>query len=103
MGSVRRGHNKAKGKLTRDNNGKFGRTTKRTRGSKDVPEKAVGVLVKRHTTKKKVKQPVKIVKPSKVVHKHHSHKAVIPPTVSDTLGSAKDSAAEVSTKPSENI
>ena len=75
MGSVRRGHNKTKTKLTRDNNGKFGRTAKRT-GSKAPekgPEKATGVLQKRtrDPKKKRPKDPVKQIKPSRVSHKHH--------------------------------
>lgn len=69
MGGVRRGHNKTKTKLTRDNNGKFGRVLKRAGSA--VP-KPVGVLAKRNKEVKiKKPQPVKIVKPSKVKHNHH--------------------------------
>lgn len=91
MGNVRRGHNKIKSKLTRDNNGKFGRVVKRSGGSKVVPDKvkAVGVLVKRvkDKHKKKIKQPVKVVKPSKVVHKHHNTTGL----AADTTSVADDS------------
>jgi hypothetical protein len=96
MGSVRRGHNKNKTKLTRDNNGKFGRVVKRAGGPKTAEPKAVGVLVKRtKDTKKKPKpQPVKLVKPSKVRHNHHAKPTPTTTSADSTDGTASVPAAE---------